>query len=286
MIYYLVQGEAYQYADRMAEMADSGAEVIFLTWDKQIDGALFLPNSTWAQGRNFLLQHVLKNNYNFEYLVFIDGDARPIKGSWQEFNEFLINKKPQACMPLMLYTQYLLHNLLKRLNSTIFIPKYQRALAHDTQVVACRKDVIHEVGKIMHPTIFDNLCWHYNGMIFQAILKYLMPHNIIQFNGLEVGNNSHLQYPIEHDGYYITNFLEKIGLLSLFPVWEFKSFNNINLNRVKNLLNSFIELFYFIPFPIKEFDVAKRAVYVKQCLKKIKTIDIPESKKAEDCINT
>ena len=151
---------------------------------------------------------------------------------------------------------------------------------------AFRKDIIIAMGEYIYPMLFDNICWAYNGEISQQILRYLIPYNIVQFNKLVIENNSSLPYPRAYDVKFISSYLKKLGLHSLVPCFYFKHNINIFAKISIILLNSFIELLYWIPFPIKEFDVAKRAEYVKQCLQKMETLDIPESKKAEDCINT
>jgi hypothetical protein len=162
------------------------------------------------------------------------------------------------------------------------MPLWQRALLIDMQTFAFRKDVIQAIGEMMHQSIFDKISYPYSGDIHLRILKYMIPHNIICFNGTELSNNSQNDYPKETNTKFINNYIKQIGLGSWFPFFE----NKTKFPRLLKILTSIIDLFYLLPFPIKEFDVAKRAEYVKQCLQKMKTIDMPKSKKAEDCINT
>jgi hypothetical protein len=232
---------------------------------------LFLPNSTWAQGRNFLLEHVLKNNYSFDYLVFIDGDAKPIKGSWREFNNFILNKRPQICVPLTHFQggAYLGY-IIKKLSFTFPLPLWQRALNLDEQVQAFRNDIIINIGNYFYPTTFDNISWRYNAHIHNQMLRYLAPYNIVQFNALAVENNSHISYPFEYNCKFIRSYIKNMGLLSMFPCFSFRDIRNRNLTRAILLLNVFIELFYLIPFPIKEFDAAKRGEYIKRMLSECK----------------
>ena len=263
-IYYLVQGKADQYQARYSEMQDSGAEIIFLTWDKHIDEAIFLPNSTWEQGRNHLLQHILTNKYDFDYLVFIDGDAEPIKGSWKDFNDFLSAYQPQICIPVMPCARRTVNGAIKFFHLPIPIPKWQRAVTMDQQVQAIRKDVINAIGDVIYPQIFNHDGLYRNCNISDIVLTNMTPYNVIQFNGLEIGNNVHENIPkgtsfSTED--FVKNFsINKTYLLPLIPI-------KTNILSIQKICNHFIELTYWLfPLPIKEFDTKKRAKTIIQAV--------------------
>jgi len=66
-IVYLVQGESYLVKEYYHLQERDNADAIFLTYDRQIDGAVYFPNSTWTEGRNKLLAAARKKG---EYLYF------------------------------------------------------------------------------------------------------------------------------------------------------------------------------------------------------------------------
>jgi len=65
---YLIQGRSDLIKNYLNLVNRDNADAIFLTYDKQIDEAIFFPNSTWAQGRNKILEIALEKE---DYLYYI-----------------------------------------------------------------------------------------------------------------------------------------------------------------------------------------------------------------------
>lgn len=80
---YLLQGEA-KYIDKFAVLRNRKTSDFFcLTYDKAKENCIFLPNSTWSEGRNRLLQEALKTKTPYQYFTFLDDDVEFTKGSWR-----------------------------------------------------------------------------------------------------------------------------------------------------------------------------------------------------------
>jgi hypothetical protein len=195
----------------------------------------------------------------------MDGDARPIKGSWQMFNNFLLKCKPQICLPIMCRASGLLHRLFKYF--CLPVPSYQRAMIFDEQVIAYRKDIIKQAEDLIHLRIFENISWWHGGAIRFAILKSLVPR-IIQFNNLQIANDSaSKQYPKYFNMNYITTYIKHLGLSQVLRFDRFPK--NKLLFKVTKLVYCFIELFFWFPLPIKQYNTNKKLIYVQQQLFKI-----------------
>ncbi len=70
---YLVQGQS-ELVKNYLHLADrDSADAVFLTYDKPIEEALYFPNSTWAQGRNKMLEIALTKE-DYLYYIFCDDD--------------------------------------------------------------------------------------------------------------------------------------------------------------------------------------------------------------------
>jgi len=81
---YLVQGKSELIRNYFHLLGNPNSEVIFLTYDRPIEEAIFFPNSTWAQGRNKLLETALSKG-DYLYYIFCDDDINFIRGSWDTF---------------------------------------------------------------------------------------------------------------------------------------------------------------------------------------------------------
>ncbi len=101
---YLVQGESNLISNYLDLKKREDADVIYLTYDKKVENAIYFPNSTWSEGRNKLLKAArLKGEYL--YYIFCDDDIEFRKGSWDEFERLLILHKPAIGFPVVPVTQ-------------------------------------------------------------------------------------------------------------------------------------------------------------------------------------
>ena len=72
---YLVQGTSRTPVHNLDK--NDNVDIFFLSFVKKT-GDIFLPNSTFNQGRNALLRHALamEQSPGYEYFIFVDDDVR------------------------------------------------------------------------------------------------------------------------------------------------------------------------------------------------------------------
>ena len=131
---YLVQGQSDLISKNSHLAHRKDADAIFLTYDRPIKNAIFLPNSSWAQGRNKLLEAALQKDV-FLYYIFCDDDIRFKTGGWDQFEESLLSVRPAVAVPVS--TPKTKKTPLKGL-------KYQAFLINDEQMMAFHHDVVFD----------------------------------------------------------------------------------------------------------------------------------------------
>lgn len=96
-IIYLVQGRAreLQYWRNKLETR----QYLLASWDEKSDISIYIPNTTWAEGRKILYEYAQQLYQDFDYVVFIDGDALLKEGSLDQFEENIINDMPCIALP-------------------------------------------------------------------------------------------------------------------------------------------------------------------------------------------
>ena len=71
---YLIQGKAELVKVFFELQNRPSSRAIFLTYDQELNGAIYFPNSTWSQGRNRLLDElkrwVLQSIISFLMTIF------------------------------------------------------------------------------------------------------------------------------------------------------------------------------------------------------------------------
>ena len=78
---YLTQSKAAQLPDSYADLESEGSDLIQLTWGVELPGCIFLPKSTWTQGRNRLLAEALAaGRPDYLYFTFLDDDLVLTRG--------------------------------------------------------------------------------------------------------------------------------------------------------------------------------------------------------------
>ena len=98
---YLMQGRS-DLVETYFHLADrENADALFLTYDKEIENAIFFPNSKWSEGRNKLLE-IAKNKGEYDYYIFCDDDISFKRGSWDEFEFLLLKYRPAIAHPLFI----------------------------------------------------------------------------------------------------------------------------------------------------------------------------------------
>jgi hypothetical protein len=186
---YLMQGRKENVL-KYSYLQNANSDLITLTFDfnileKEFKSLLniFLPNSSWAEGRNKQLEAAKKLETEYLYYIFVDDDVEFVKGNFYDFEQKLIKYSPAIGLPLL--------KIIK--NTNRFNPKLnvQHPVAVDQQVQAYHHKVLKKSLVMPLETKFDNLSWWYsceiNGFL---ILSYYRGY-IMQFNDIIVDNVGH-----------------------------------------------------------------------------------------------
>lgn len=182
----MVQGCA-DLVNQYLHLADrDNADALFLTYDKSIKEALFLPNSTWTQGRNKLLEIALTQGKKEGYIYYIlcDDDIAFKKGGWDEFEQQLMTIKPAIAVPVVPRTQITVLKFLK----------YQPFLVNDEQLMAFHHQVTSDGIVLPYQTQFDDIHWFVGCRIQERIIQTLYRGNAVQFNNIQITNECRGRY--------------------------------------------------------------------------------------------
>ena len=96
---YLIQGRAEEVPKLSALINTETADLITLTFDAELKDSYFLPNSTWLEGRNLLLNKAKNKTVKYKYYIFLDDDIVFEKGSFEEFEKQLEKYQPAIAHP-------------------------------------------------------------------------------------------------------------------------------------------------------------------------------------------
>jgi len=194
----LIQGQA-KYLEKFFALKDrSEIDVIFLTYDEQIDDAIYFPNSTWAEGRNHLLEQALALGKDYQYYIFLDDDAVFQKGSFEEFEAQLAKYNPAIAVPVFSpKTEMTILGFGLSPRSRLFAPikDYQICKYADAQFIAFHKDVIADRLVVPLQTRFDKVSWAGTSSTQQLLIFNLYSDTTLQFNTVIVTNEAHRDYP-------------------------------------------------------------------------------------------
>ena len=183
---YLIQGKKEMVLKQIGKI---NSDIAILTYDSEIDlidirvkGCFFLPNSTWAQGRNKLLSETKDWDYN--YFIFMDDDVEFLKGSFDFFENKIIQSSPAIAMPLLVGIKN-----SGRYNKYKIV---QHPEAMDSQILAFHKDVLKKDKRIMPLVIkYDQFSWWYSCEIHHYLIFAFYESYIHQYNDILVDNTNH-----------------------------------------------------------------------------------------------
>lgn len=171
----------YEHLDAMRS---DNSSALALSFKEQVPGQVYLPMSTWTEGRNELAKHLGDE----EYAIFMDDDV-VFEGmthaeGFRKFERLLDEFSPAMATPG--YEWHLGSN---------FDPKQrlQGLIASDAILFALHRDV----WPIFLPywSAFDSQSWWNSQHVLNRIAAILYPGGTVQFNDLRVVNKNHGDYP-------------------------------------------------------------------------------------------
>jgi hypothetical protein len=194
---YLVHGndKLIRNYDFLADRPD--ADLVQSTYNAPADGAHYFPGSTWAEGRNGLLEKALELENSYEYYIFMDDDIEFHKGGYDELEEQLIRLKPAVAVPVFVpKTTRTVLGLGISYHRRPFIPlsSYQVCKFADGQFMAFHEDVIRDRVLMPLQNQFDEISWWYTSSNQQILMHNLYPNSTLQLNNVAITNESHREY--------------------------------------------------------------------------------------------
>ena len=222
---YLIQCEGTQFPYPELQSSTT-ADIIGLSYQEKRKDMLFLPNSTWTQGRNHLLAHAKKLPQQYEYYIFLDDDVEFIKGNWGEYEQFL--SKYQPAIGTLPFEE---HDLSTR--SVVY--------GFDAIVSGFHRSVVFDDAVLPYQTIFDDQSWWFSQYILFNLTTLFYSGYVIQHNAMLIKNTQHRAYPRPKMGrigriYASVNLpLSTIGMKKRYPG---QGFRRVDKWISKQLLNS------------------------------------------------
>ncbi len=193
----MVQGQAERVECFFHLGNREGADAVFLTYDKNIDGAIYYPDSTWAEGRNQLLERAMSLGGEYQYYLFLDDDTSFIKGGFELFEEKLLQYMPAIAMPVFApKTSPTVIGVGETYYSDAFTPlgEFQVCKKGDAQFIGFHRDVVLDHLVVPLQTQFDKISWWFTSSTQQLLIFNLYPKTTLQFNEIAVTNDVHGDY--------------------------------------------------------------------------------------------
>jgi hypothetical protein len=196
---YLVQAPTLFSTDHLTESSSSFAMVLQWKTQHAQPHSMFLPNSTWNQGRNALL--AAARQYQCRYYIFIDEDAELVHrewdsdgaslyepehlgDTWREFERLLLTWQPAVAVPHAQWHRT--NNLDASVAETI--------LLFDHMVLAVSSSAIDCI--LPYEVRWDLDSLDYSVVPSYVVGRLLFPDRVVQFKSLSAINK--VVPPMQH----------------------------------------------------------------------------------------
>ena len=189
-----MQGTSDRIGEYLHLRERPGADAVFLTYDREREGCIFFPNSTWMQGRNRMLAEARKLG-DYRYFIFMDDDVEFVRGSYDEFESLLLQLRPAIGVPVVDRLRDAVVGFGSALGRT-YLPymDWQIAWDYDGQMNAYHRDLVLDGLVLPYWESFtDN--WWVSDVISSALAMNFYPEEMLQFNRIVISNNLHRDYP-------------------------------------------------------------------------------------------
>lgn len=186
--------------------------LVSLTWDAPREGSIFLPGSTWSEGRRRLCAQALSQPA-VDYVVFMDGDAITTPEELDVFERTVSELRPAVAVPRVPKTE--------RYTRKIDTRRHPWVLAYDSDEQFQCFDVRilrDHLGGSPYVSDYDQMSWWYPCVLNQKLVRQHYWRSFIQVNGITVKNDSHGAYPNSFDPKFIFNELHRLGVRSALPL--------------------------------------------------------------------
>ena len=224
---YLVQSATGAPASYDAIPSDR-ADMIQLTWKEPIGGAVYLPNSTWSQGRNRLLAEAMNRGEPYLYYVFLDDDIVFDKGDWRTFEDVLLKYRPAIATPF--FPDY------PPVDRSRLDMEAHTCAYFDAMFNAFHHDVARDGLILPYYGGFDGESWWYSQSFVMQLARELYPEHTVQVNSVLIRNTRHADYPQGDDWARMEEFYKTQVLRSDEP-GELERVRQKVVGRLRRLLS-------------------------------------------------
>jgi len=186
---YLIQGKAVNVR-RYGFLNSNHSRLLGLSYDAPEPGFEYFPKSSFASGRNFLLDRARQQLDDFDYFVFLDDDVEFCRGSFELMERNLERTRPPVGVPLTEKTRRtaLGVELAGRIRPLL---QHQRLHINDEQYLACSREVIVDGRLLPYLTDWDSQSWFVCCLIQEALIQHHYFGRALQFNNCEIRNDQH-----------------------------------------------------------------------------------------------
>ncbi len=193
---YLVQTDG-QLLPQYQDISSVESDVMYLCWKQPKYGMVYLPDSSWTQGRNHLLKISKTAHHRYQYYIFIDDDIEFVQGNWREFERYLSQYQPAIATP-----HYLEYGVQYATDGEAISP-YE----FDACFNAFHQDVVFDNLVLPYIEHFDSISWHFSQLVLIHLAKILYNNAVVQFNSIKIHNQKHRNYPRNIGSYFDPNWL-------------------------------------------------------------------------------
>jgi hypothetical protein len=259
---YVAQGRVSDI-DKL-EAIFTGRTLLALTWDQPRDGAIFLPKSSWSEGRRALCHAALQSGEH-DYIVFMDGDAITTPAELAAFEQTVTELRPAVAVPRVPKTE----RYTQKLGETP--PRWVLAYDSDEQFQCFDVRVLRQhLGGSPYVSEYDKVSWWYPCVLNQKLIRKHYWRSFIQVNLISVGNDSHGSYPNTFDPDYIHKEVERLGVSTSLPLsagGRFSARPRLDKRMVSLDKRLFVLLSHFSRLLYKPFDPQAPAPHLSTELK-------------------
>ena len=190
---YLMQGTSDRIGEYLHLRERPGADAVFLTYDREREGCIFFPNSTFMQGRNRMLAEARKLG-DYRYFIFMDDDVEFVRGGYDEFESLLLQLRPAIGVPVFNRMRESVIGLGSPF-SRFYVPflDWQVAWDYDGQMNAYHRDLVLDGLALPYWESFtDN--WWVADIISSEVAMNFYRGGVLQFNRIVISNKIHRDY--------------------------------------------------------------------------------------------
>ena len=93
-----------EYVEAHLALESKRADVLIHTFAAKVNkpNCLHKKNTSWAEGRNLLIEAARRKKERYRYYMLLDDDITFVKGSFTEFEDEVLKAKPDLCVPVCL----------------------------------------------------------------------------------------------------------------------------------------------------------------------------------------